>query len=91
MNFTIISPYPPLRGGISKETEILCDLFLSRNHKIRVISFKKLYPNILFPGNSQYLNDYTINNDIDCKNIINTISRFTWRKAYSEIFNDMNR
>ena len=85
MNFSIISPYPPLRGGISKETEILCELLLSKKHKIKVISFKKLYPNILFPGKSQYLINPKINNFINCKSIINTLSPFTWRKTYLEI------
>ena len=35
MNFTIISPFPPYRGGISKETEILHKGFLESNHKIK--------------------------------------------------------
>ena len=85
MNFAIISPFPPFRGGISKETEVLSDLLISKNHKVKIISYKKLYPNILFPGKTQYLKEYKINKNIICRNIINTLSPLTWRKAYLEI------
>ena len=38
MNFTIISPFPPYRGGISKETEVLCDSLILHEHKIKIIT-----------------------------------------------------
>tara|TARA_B110000116_G_scaffold225096_1_gene204908 strand:+ start:200 stop:1327 length:1128 start_codon:yes stop_codon:yes gene_type:complete len=52
MKLAIISPYPPLKGGISKETEVLHHI-LKDNFDIKILSFNKLYPNFLYPSNHQ--------------------------------------
>ena len=67
MKFAFISPFPPLRGGISKETETIYNYFNNNGHEVKVINFKRLYPQFLFPGKSQYINNILYNND---KNII---------------------
>ena len=85
MNFTIISPFPPYRGGISKETEVLCDSLILHDHKIKIINFKRLYPEILFPGKTQYLQSYDLNDSISNNRIIDTISPLSWHYAYMEI------
>ena len=65
MKLIFISPFPPLRGGISKETETIYNFF-KKNHQVNVISYKKLYPKLFFPGKTQYLNEnkYKDNKDI---------------------------
>ena len=57
MKIGIISPYPPLKGGISKETEIIYSI-LKNIYSIRIFSFKNLYPNFLYPDDSQYDTSY---------------------------------
>ena len=42
MNFVIISPFPPYRGGISKETEVLYNNLIYHEHKVKIINFKIL-------------------------------------------------
>ena len=49
MKIVTIGPFPPLRGGISDFHYALFKQ-LSKNNDVSVINFKKLYPNILFPG-----------------------------------------
>ena len=88
MNFTIISPFPPYRGGISKETEVLCDSLISHNHNIKIINFKRLYPRIFFPGRTQYLEDYNRSNLIHNTRVIDTISPLSWNRAYYEIISE---
>ena len=47
MKLSIISPFPPIKGGISKETELLY-LILKDSYDINIFSYNKLYPSIYF-------------------------------------------
>jgi len=58
MKIALISVAPPYRGGISKHTSILAEK-LSKAHSVDVINYSRQYPDFLFPGKSQYLEDKT--------------------------------
>ena len=75
MKIVTIGPFPPLRGGISDFHYALFKQ-LSKNNDVSVINFKKLYPNILFPGKTQY-QDKKVNDD-NVYSVINPINLFTW-------------
>ena len=78
MKIALISVAPPFRGGISKHTSILAE-YLSVNHSIDIINYSRQYPGILFPGKSQYLDDYL---DIDNNyKYIDSINPFSWFKT----------
>ena len=77
MKLAIISPFPPYRGGISKETEVLYNS-LKKKHNVTVYSFKRLYPNIIFPGKSQFLDNYSSPNSIRS---IDSMNFFSWIKT----------
>lgn len=49
----IVGPLPPLRGGIPRHTEQMC-LALSKSWNVTVLNPKKLYPDWLYPGKSQF-------------------------------------
>ena len=76
MQIALISVAPPYRGGISKHTSILIEK-LSNAHSVDLINYSRQYPDFLFPGKSQYLDDemvhYPSNRWIDS---INPISWF---------------
>ena len=92
MKFALISPFPPLRGGISKETETIYDYFNNNGHEVKVINFKRLYPNFLFPGKSQYLNNDLYKNDKNIITLLDSVNPFTWRKVSKYIIdNKINR
>ena len=40
MKIAIISPFPPFRGGISKETETIYNS-LKKEHEVKIINFKR--------------------------------------------------
>ncbi len=52
MNFVLVGPAPPLRGGISQYNWSLAGE-LALHHRVVVISFSRQYPALLFPGASQ--------------------------------------
>jgi glycosyltransferase involved in cell wall biosynthesis len=51
-NLVIVGPIYPYRGGIAHYTARLA-AHLSVEHSVRVVSFRSLYPQWLFPGRSQ--------------------------------------
>ena len=58
MQIALISVAPPFRGGISKHTSILLEK-LSKVHSVDLINYSRQYPDFLFPGKSQYLDEET--------------------------------
>lgn len=53
MRLSIIGPAYPLRGGIAHHVYWLHQEMAARGHAVQVISFRKLYPSLLFPGTTQ--------------------------------------
>jgi len=56
MQIALISVAPPYRGGISKHTSMLVDK-ISKTHSIDIINYSRQYPDWLFPGKSQYIEE----------------------------------
>ncbi len=52
MRIALLGPAHPLRGGIAQYTASLYGE-LERRHQVRIFSFRKLYPRLLFPGSSE--------------------------------------
>src|SRR5437867_6486546 len=52
MNILIVGPAFPWRGGIAHHSAVLAD-HLSRKHHVEIITFRRQYPGLLFPGKSQ--------------------------------------
>jgi len=75
MQIALISVAPPYRGGISKQTSILVEN-LSKNHSVDVINYSRQYPDFLFPGKTQYLDDKSENNK--SSRMIDSINPLTW-------------
>ena len=75
MQIALISVAPPYRGGISKHTSILVEK-LSQNHSVDVINYSRQYPDFLFPGKTQYLDDKSENDN--SSRMIDSINPLTW-------------
>jgi D-inositol-3-phosphate glycosyltransferase len=54
MRFVLVGPSAPLRGGIAIDNDALAQALSQAGHTVTQISFSRLYPNLLFPGRSQY-------------------------------------
>ncbi len=78
MKIALISVALPYRGGISKHTSILAEN-LSLYHSIDIINYKRQYPNILFPGITQYIE--SISNFNSENMLIDTINPVSWFKT----------
>ena len=85
MKLSIISPFPPIKGGISKETELLY-LILKDSYDINIFSYNKLYPSILYPTKNQTdkaADSYQKNKKIEYS--ININNPLTWYKTSKRI------
>jgi len=54
MRFVLVGPSAPLRGGIAIDNDALARALIAAGHTVTQLSFSRLYPNLLFPGRSQY-------------------------------------
>ncbi len=78
MQIALISVAPPYRGGISKHTFILVEK-LSQKHSVDVINYSRQYPDFLFPGKTQYLENKS-EIERSCR-WIDSINPLTWFKT----------
>ncbi len=52
MKLSIIGPVYPYRGGISTYTSELCQRLISSGHALQVMTYKRMYPKLLYRGRS---------------------------------------
>ena len=80
MRVLIVGTAFPLRGGIAHYVSLLYATLKRRGHFVHVISFKRQYPKILFPGKTQEEAGETpiaIDSDV----VIDSINPLSWVKA----------
>lgn len=53
MRIVIVGTAYPLRGGIAHYVALLREALVRRGHEVRILTFKRQYPKILFPGKTQ--------------------------------------
>ena len=76
MKISIFSAFYPFRGGIAQFNARLVRS-LEKENEVSAFTFKKQYPNFLFPGTNQYVDEKDIVDKIQAKRIVNTFNPFT--------------
>jgi glycosyltransferase involved in cell wall biosynthesis len=79
MRIVIVGTAHPIRGAMAQLNTIL-GWHLSKNHSIEIVSFKRQYPKILFPGKTQIDPSKPLF-QLPTKPLIDSINPFTWIKA----------
>ncbi len=85
MKIVIVSPAYPLRGGIAHSAGLLYKE-LSKNNDVTLITFKRQYPNFLFPGKSQ-TESVEASDRISTEVILDSINPFNWNYTAKQIIN----
>lgn len=57
MKIAILSPFYPYRGGIAQFSAMLYTTLEKEGHEVKAFNFKRLYPDLLFPGKTQYVEE----------------------------------
>lgn len=84
MRITVIGPAYPLRGGIAHHVYCLKQELTRRGHSVQVISFRKLYPNIFFPGKTE-LDVSSSTFDAGAEPVLNPLNPITWTRAFKRV------
>ena len=80
MRLSIIGPAYPLRGGIAHHVYWLQREMVGRGHTVQVVSFRKLYPSLLFPGTTQRdASDMKL--DAGAEAILSPLNPASWARA----------
>ena len=54
MRIAVLSVFSPYRGGIAQFNQSMCAAFESEGHEVVKVNFSRQYPQLLFPGKSQF-------------------------------------
>lgn len=80
-HIALLSPLPPLRGGISTFSRYLAG-HLERYTHVDVYNYKKLYPDLLFPGTSQFERNFT---ESQSAQLVLPYNPLSWRSSARRI------
>jgi len=84
VRIVIIGTAYPMRGGIAHYVALLYRALEKRGHRVHVISFKRQYPSMLFPGKTQMdSGDELI--PVKSSPLIDTINPLSWVRAFLAI------
>lgn len=84
MRFSILGPAYPLRGGIAHHVYWLWRELTDRGHTVQVISFRKLYPGVFFPGTTQVDNS-RLKLDARALPTLTPLNPATWLRAFKQV------
>jgi len=77
MKIAYLSTFYPLRGGIAQFNASLYRA-LSDDHEVSAFTFKRQYPNSLFPGKTQYVSPEDKVDEIESLEILDTINPLSY-------------
>jgi glycosyltransferase involved in cell wall biosynthesis len=76
----IIGPVYPYRGGNSAYISYVYDSLIEK-FDVKVINYKLLYPDFLFPGTTQYDKSGVVIKQVPSVRVINSVNPVSWHKA----------
>lgn len=77
MKIAILSPFYPYRGGLAQLNARLYTE-LSRHNEVKAYTFTTLYPEFLFPGKTQYVQEGDTATIIKSERVLNSINPFSY-------------
>ena len=84
MKIAILSCFYPYRGGISQFNACLYGE-LSKKHVVKAFNFKRQYPELLFPGKTQYVTADDEAVPVESVSLLDTANPFSYISTYREI------
>ena len=84
MKIAILSCFYPYRGGISQFNACLYGE-LSKVHDVKAFNFSRQYPEILFPGKTQFVTEDDEAVPVESTSLLDTVNPFSYIKTYRAI------
>jgi glycosyltransferase involved in cell wall biosynthesis len=79
-HIALVGPAYPYRGGIAQFQQALSAGLEARGHRVSVVTFSRQYPDLLFPGKTQYEPDAR-EDDARAPRLIDTLSPPSWYRT----------
>lgn len=79
--FIVFSTFYPFRGGIAQFSALLYRALEKKGTNVKSITFKRQYPNILFPGKTQFVSKIDKVDPIPAVQILDSINPLTYLKT----------
>ena len=80
MKIAILSCFYPFRGGIAQFNANLFEE-LGKEHDVRAFNFSRQYPDILFPGKTQYVTPEDEAVPIEAEALLDTANPLSWGRT----------
>jgi glycosyltransferase involved in cell wall biosynthesis len=77
MKIAFLSTFYPFRGGIAQFNALMYRAF-EREHTVKAFTFKRQYPDFLFPGETQYVTKEDIADEIPSVEVLDSINPVTF-------------
>lgn len=84
MKIAFLSPFYPYRGGIAQFGDSLY-LALSGSNDVQAYTFTRQYPDMLFPGKTQYVSGEDTNRHINAIRVLDSVNPLSYYKTANEI------
>ena len=85
MKVAFLSTFYPFRGGIAQYNAALYRQLEKKADEAKAFNFSRQYPNILFPGKTQYVTDGDIADKVDAQPILDTVNPLSYFSAARKI------
>lgn len=80
MHLVIAGPAYPIRGGIAQSVTQLYKTLDDAGHDVHVLSFRRLYPALFFPGKTLYETGKALY-EVRSRALIDSVNPWTWIRA----------
>lgn len=77
MKITLLGPAHPYRGGLASIIETMAREYQRRGHEVRIYTFTVQYPELLFPGKTQYV-ESPAPADLHIERVMSTVNPLNW-------------
>lgn len=81
MRWALLGPMWPYRGGIAHFSAALARALVARGHEVRPLTFRRQYPDRLFPGTSQFEDGPPPEGVPAASRLLDTLSPASWRRT----------
>ncbi|MFZ5517367.1 MAG: glycosyltransferase [Candidatus Zhuqueibacterota bacterium] len=85
MKIVIIGTSYPMRGGIAHYVALLYQKFIERGHDVKIISFKRQYPSLFFPGKTQQDTSKEVVS-LPSEPMLDSIGPLSWIRTFLSIY-----
>lgn len=85
MKIAYLSTFYPYRGGIAQFNASLYRKFAEKGHDVRAFTFRRQYPSILFPGQTQLVTENDQADPVPAGRVLDTINPLTYLSASRRI------